>query len=53
MKTAILDATDMSIFEDESFDVVLNMGPFYHLVDISDREKCIRESLRVLKKMVF
>lgn len=27
MRTAVLDATDMSIFEDESFDVVLNMGP--------------------------
>ena len=53
MKTAILDATDMSIFEDESFDVVLNMGPFYHLVNISDRQKCIKESLRVLKKNGF
>ena len=28
METAVLDATDMSLFEDESFDVVLNMGPF-------------------------
>jgi len=50
METAVLDATDMSIFENESFDVVLNMGPFYHLVNISDREKCMKESLRVLKK---
>lgn len=50
MTTAVLDATDMSIFEDESFDVVLNMGPFYHLVSESDRERCIKESLRVLKK---
>ncbi len=50
METAILDASDMSIFENESFDIVLNMGPFYHLVDRSDREKCIKESLRVLKK---
>lgn len=53
MGTAVLDATDMSIFENESFDVVLNMGPFYHLVDVSDREKCMRESLRVLKKGGF
>ena len=29
MNTAVLDATDMSIFGDETFDVVLNMGPFY------------------------
>lgn len=50
MKTSVLDATDMSIFNDESFDVVLNMGPFYHLTDKSDREKCFAESLRVLRK---
>ena len=50
METALLDATNMSIFEDESFDIVLNMGPFYHLVNVCDREKCMKESLRVLKK---
>lgn len=50
METAFLDATDMSVFEDESFDIVLNMGPFYHLVNACDREKCMGESLRVLKK---
>ena len=50
METAVLDATDMNIFEDESFDIVLNMGPFYHLVNACDREKCMKESLRVLKK---
>ena len=33
MQTAVLDAVDMSMFEDETFDVVFNMGPFYHLVD--------------------
>ena len=50
MNTFVLDATNMDVFADESFDVVLNMGPFYHLVNESDREKCIKESLRVLKK---
>ena len=43
-------ATDMSIFENETFDVVLNMGPFYHLIHEEDRKKCFEESLRVLKK---
>ena len=28
MDTAVLDATDMSCFADNSFDIVLNMGPF-------------------------
>ncbi len=50
INTAVLDATNMDVFADESFDVVLNMGPFYHLVNECDREKCIKESLRVLKK---
>jgi len=50
MKTAVLDACDMSVFDDESFDVVLNMGPFYHLIDEEKRVKCLNESMRVLKK---
>lgn len=50
MKTAVLDATDLSVFEDDSFDVVLNMGPFYHLTAEEQRNKCLHECLRVLKK---
>lgn len=50
METSVLDATDMSIFDNESFDVVLNMGPFYHLTDSTQRDKCISEGLRVLKR---
>ena len=50
METKVLDATDMYCFQDASFDVVLNMGPFYHLIDKKARKKCLEESLRVLKK---
>lgn len=50
MKTAVLDATDLKEFEDESFDIVLNMGAFYHLIHEEDRQKCFAESMRVLKK---
>jgi 2-polyprenyl-3-methyl-5-hydroxy-6-metoxy-1,4-benzoquinol methylase len=50
MDTSVLDATDMSCFSDESFDVVLNMGPFYHLIDEQSRIRCVEESTRVLKK---
>lgn len=42
MDTAVLDATDMSCFADDSFDVVLNMGLFYHLTTEKQREKCIK-----------
>ena len=43
-------ATDMSCFADDSFDIVLNMGPFYHLITEEQREKCMKECLRVLRK---
>lgn len=53
MDTRVLDATDMGCFEDESFDVVLNMGPFYHLTEEKVRNRCLSESIRVLKKGGF
>jgi len=34
----------------ESADVVLIMGPLYHLIDREDRMKVLREAYRVLKK---
>lgn len=43
------DARDLSMFSDNSFDCVFCMGPIYHLPDPEDREKVMRESLRVLK----
>ena len=43
-------ATDMSCFADDSFDIVLNMEPFYHLITEEQREKCMKECLRVLRK---
>ncbi|MGJ7921654.1 class I SAM-dependent methyltransferase [Neobacillus sp. LXY-4] len=50
IKTKIVNATDLREFQSESFDVVLCLGPMYHLIEESDREKCLQESLRVLKK---
>lgn len=40
---------DLSQFADESFDVVLNLGAYYHLCSMEDRKKAIAETLRVLK----
>jgi ubiquinone/menaquinone biosynthesis C-methylase UbiE len=42
------DARDLSAFADGSFDVVLCMGPLYHLGGEADRSLCIGECLRVL-----
>lgn len=36
-------------FSDESFDIVLMMGPLYHLTDKRDRIKALEEAKRVLK----
>ena len=40
---------DLSSFEDESFDVDLNLGSYYHLEDIDDWRRSVAESLRLLK----
>ena len=50
MVTGVNDATDLSKFADQSFDIVLCMGPIYHLIDEQLRRKCIAECIRVLKK---
>ncbi len=43
------NALNLSQFAHASFDVVLLMGPLYHLVATEDRHRAIQEALRVLK----
>lgn len=43
------DAIDLSRFEDNSFDLVLVLGPLYHLYTEEDIRKCIYEARRVCK----
>lgn len=43
------DALDLSRFEDSTFDVVLNLGPMYHLYNQKDKDKAIAETVRVCK----
>ena len=42
-------STDLSIFEDNTFDAVLCFGPFYHLTDSKDFEDTVKEVQRVYK----
>jgi 2-polyprenyl-3-methyl-5-hydroxy-6-metoxy-1,4-benzoquinol methylase len=42
------DICDVSKYKDETFDVVLCMGAFYH-IDAISREKAMNECLRILK----
>ena len=44
------NAVDLSMYEDESFDIVLLFGPLYHLHSEKDRQKCIFEAKRVCKR---
>jgi SAM-dependent methyltransferase len=45
---AVGDARDLSAFSDSAFDVVLCMGPLYHLSEKEDRRRSVAEALRVL-----
>ena len=54
MNTAVLNATDMSCFEDDTFDIVLNMGPFYHLLVEQMKEKQgVTEKLKAENQMLW
>ena len=44
------DALDLSKFNDNVFDIVLNLGPMYHLFSKKDQTQAINETLRVCKK---
>lgn len=46
----VADALDLSQFEDNSFNMVLNFGPMYHLFNKKDKNKAIKETLRVAAK---
>lgn len=43
------NAMDLSRYADESFDIVLLLGPLYHLKNDEDKKKCIAEAQRVCK----
>lgn len=50
------NAMDISMIEDKSYDIILCLGPLYHLSKIKDKMKCIEEVKRVCKdngKMFF
>lgn len=49
IRTYAGNAVNLACEADESYDVVLLLGPLYHLPEPEDRKACIREALRVLK----
>lgn len=46
----VADALDLSMFADESFDMVLNLGPMYHLFNKKDKNQAVSETIRIAKK---
>ena len=50
LKVFNANALDLSMLKDASFDIVLVMGPLYHLAAEEDQLKCIKEARRVCKK---
>ena len=50
VKVAKGNALDLSAFEDDSYDLVLELGPIYHIHNLEDRIKAISEAVRIAKK---
>ena len=43
-------ATDLKMFNDNTFDIVLLFGPMYHLISFEDKIKALNEAKRVCKQ---
>lgn len=43
------DALDLGVFDDESFDAALLLGPLYHLIERDDRSRALSEMFRILR----
>lgn len=50
VKAYLGNAIDLSRFKDNSFDVILVLGPMYHLINKEDKVKALKEAKRVLNK---
>lgn len=49
VKAYLGNATNLSMFKDNSFDMVLLFGPLYHLIKKEDKLKALKEAKRVVK----
>ncbi len=50
IKTIVGNATDLSMFDNQVFNITLCMGPLYHLIHEEEQVDCIQECIRVTKK---
>lgn len=49
LKVHKANAIDLSVFDDNTFDVTLCLGPIYHLFSEQEQDKAIKEAIRVTK----
>lgn len=50
VKAFLGNATNLSLFKDNSFDMILLFGPLYHLISKEDKLKAIMEAKRIVKQ---
>lgn len=50
VKSYLGNALDLSMFKDNTFDVVLLFGPMYHLIKEEDKIKALSEAKRIVKE---
>ena len=53
LKVVEANATDLSMFKDDEFDVTIMFGPMYHLYSKQDKLKALSEAKRITKKYIF
>lgn len=53
LKVVEANATDLSMFKDDEFDVTIMFGPMYHLYSKQDKLKALNEAKRITKKYIF
>ena len=50
VKTILRDAIDLSIIEDNTFDITILFGPMYHLIKEEEKIQALLEAKRITKK---
>ena len=50
IKCFLGNAIDLSMFEDNSFNITLLFGPMYHLISMNEKIKALEEAKRITKK---
>lgn len=53
LKVIEANATDLSMFHDNEFDICIMFGPMYHLYSYEDKLKALNEAKRITSKYIF